>query len=181
MNITYSGNGCFVLKAGKSATMAFEPGDDFGDKVTCSTFSSGKVNEKVKTDRSLYLPGEYEIGGILVRSLYTDDRTNVVFKVTFEDIALAHFGNIGDLPIGNFFEELGENVSVAIIHASENFDSKKIKTLLDKVGPRYVLVTGDEIHTKGLIDNLAAKKAEDNTINITKASLNEDRMDVILF
>ena len=181
MNITHSGNGVFVLKHGKNASMEFEPDSGFGDEVTCATFSSGKVDEKVKTDKALYLPGEYEIAGILVRGLYTDNRANVVFKVTTDDIALAHFGNIADVPEGAFFEELGENVSVAIIQVSEGFDAKKAKALLDKVGPRYVLVSGDEGQYKELIDSVGAKKAEEDKLSVSKSALAEDRMDVILY
>ena len=113
MKIQFFGGSSFLVET-KSAKVAFDPADKKMGKVDIMTSSMGK-EVSLEAKKLLTLPGEYEISGVLVRGFHTNDDKNTVFKITLEDVVVAHFGNLPGMPKSSFFDALGENVDVALI------------------------------------------------------------------
>jgi hypothetical protein len=70
------------------------------------------------------VPGEFEVSGILAQGLFTDDQSNVAYKVVLDETAFVHFGNLKEVPTADFYEKLGENVDVIILALNSDFDDK---------------------------------------------------------
>ena len=117
---------------------------------------------------------------MLAQGFFTDNRTNVAYKIVVEETALLHFGALKEVPMADFFEKLGENVDVVVIALSETFDDTKAKALIDKLDPRMVLLTGDETYFAGMTAKAGAKAAEEAVLNITKSGLSDDKTDIII-
>ena len=180
MKITYQGQNGFLLEANKSKVICNPPADfdtdvEFATNSVPNQDASGFEAKKV-----LSLPGEFEISKILVKGIYSDNRENVVFKIVSDDIAIAHMGAMTEIPTSKWLEDLGENVSLIMITVSEKLNARDAKELIDKIDPRYALVTGDATQFPKLTE-LGGQTSEEPTVTLSKSSLSEDRTDILLF
>ncbi len=180
MKITHHSNNTFLVED-KKVKIVCNPDENFDQNVEFATLSNPEGGTiKGETKKILHLPGEFEISKILVKGIFSNSRNNVIFKIVADDIAIAHLGNITELPTSQWFEKLGENVSLIMLNVSDEFDAKKAKELIEKIDPRYALVTGDAGQFPKLAE-MGAQTPEDKSVNLTRASLGEDRTDILLF
>ncbi len=179
MEIQYNGEQSFLLK-GKTAKCIFNPTENSTENVDFALFSAEELKSKIKTKRNLYLPGEFEISGALIQGFYTDDNENIVYKVVLDDIAIISFGGIKSIPEGDFFQNLGDTVDIALVNLSSDFDEKKAKELLEKIEPRMAILGGDVSYFPKMVENIGAKNIEDNPIKISKSSLSNEKTEVVI-
>ena len=113
MEITWYGLSCFRLTGRGQSSIITDPYADTlglpslkirGDVVTVSHNSSGHNNADGISGkrRTLTGPGEYEIGGVFVTGIATneDDESlaNVLFLFDFGDLTIAHLGDMAEVP-----------------------------------------------------------------------------------
>ena len=180
MKVTHQGQNGFLVED-KKVSVVCNPADDFAKAVEFTTLSNPEGGEaNFETKKVLHLPGEFEISKILVKGIFSDQRKNVVFKIVSDDIAVANLGSIEEIPDSSWFENLGENVSLVMLTVSEKMDAKKAKDLIEKIDPRYALITGDQNQFPKLKE-MGAQIPEENSVTVNKTSLAEDRTDILLF
>jgi hypothetical protein len=178
MKIQFFGSSSFLVE-GKSAKIAFDPADEKVGAVDIATHSSGE-EMSVEAKKELTLPGEYEISGVLVRAFHTHGETNTVFKATMEDVVIAHFGNLPGMPKAAFFDELGENVDVALLTLRDDFDAKSAKDFLEKVDPRMVIFGGNAAIFPRIVELFNAKILPESEISVSRSSLPSDTTEFVI-
>ncbi len=129
MELTWHGHSCFRLTQRRKSTIVTDPYDHKAvgyaplklraDVVTVSTNAPGhNYTKAVKGARHiLNSPGEYEIGGVFITAIRIDDketRRNIIFAFDYEDITIAHLGNLKRVPTQAELESLG-HVDVALV------------------------------------------------------------------
>lgn len=142
-------------------------------------YSKPEAAQTYSTGKNLDLPGEYEIREILVSSFYSEARSNLVFKVVTEDLAIIHFGNLTEAPLSDLFEKLGENIDVIIITISENFDAKKAKALIEKIDPRMAILIGETAQTAPIKEMMTVTPSE-SPFELKRSNLSEDKTEVVV-
>ena len=178
MKIQFFGGTTFGV-FGKSARIMFDPTTETAqENLDFVTFANGKDIKSITTKKSLTLPGEFEISNVLVRGI-SSRLENTVYKVVFEDMAIAHFGNLAETPSSKFFETLGENVDIVLINISEKFPLKKIKDVLESVDPRMVIFGGDSQFFPQITEEFGAQTVEENPHTISRSQLSEEKTDYL--
>lgn len=181
MKIQFYGDGCFQIET-KDDAVVFNPNKNFeGENADVAFLTSGEVHPDPvpNVKKTLSLPGEFEISGILIRGFYSDDQKDVLFKVIFDDVAYVYLGNITQKPSTEVLKKLGENVDVIFINASEAFPAKDIRKTLEEIDPRVAFVGGDSAQFPKMVEQ-GAKMESDNSMVISKGTLNEDKMDIVI-
>lgn len=128
MEITWIGRGCFRLRGREGAVVTDPCSPDSGHRV--SKLSADVVTMSHRDDPGysyrklvpgsalqLDAPGEYEIGGILVRGIALREEgggRNVVFVSELEGVRIAHLGLLKEPPTNSLVTEL-ENVDVVLV------------------------------------------------------------------
>lgn len=178
MKIQFFGGSSFLVE-GKSAKIAFDPGDKKLGKVDITTSSTGE-EVSLEAKKLLTLPGEYEISGVLVRGFHTHGDTNTVFKIVLDDIVVAHFGNLPGMPTAEFFDRLGENVDIALLTLRDDFDAKSAKDFLEKVDPRMVIFGGNAGIYPRIVELFNAKVLPESSISPSRSSLPTDTTEFVI-
>ena len=178
MKIQFFGGSSFLVE-GKTAKIAFDLADAKLGKVDIAMSSTGE-ELAIETKKALTLPGEYDISGVLVRGFHTHGDTNTVFKITMEDVVIAHFGTLPGMPKVDFFNELGENVDVALLTLREGFDVKVAKEFLEKVDPRMVIFGGDPVVFPKIVELFNAKIAPESDVSVSRTSLPSEATDFVI-
>ncbi len=129
MELTWHGHSCFRLTQRRKSTIVTDPYDHKAvgyaplklraDVVTVSTDAPGHNYIKaVKGARHILNgPGEYEIGGVFITAIRIDGKKghrSVIFAFDYEDITIAHLGNLKRVPTQSELESLGR-VDVALV------------------------------------------------------------------
>lgn len=179
MKIQSEGGSSLRLSTKKNQII-FNPLSAPTGEVDIIGLSEPKSTSVFATKKLFNLPGEYEVSGVLAQGFFTDDQSNVAYKVVVEEIAVVHFGNLKEVPTADFYEKLGENVDLIVLALNDDFDDKKAKMLIDKLDPRMVIVIGDSTYFTGMIDKTGAKMAEEEVITITKTGFSDDKTEVII-
>ncbi len=179
MKIQFQGQNTFSVQ-GSNTSFVFDPQESFNaevDFVTDSgTYSEGA--QKVKSQKILNLPGEFEISGVAIRSFYSGTK-NVVFKTVVDNISIVHFGTLTEDPKAELLKGLGENVDVVLVNVNENYTPKQAKQLIEKLDPRLALIGGDQAFFPKMID-MGAKLEAEKSITISQNMLNEEKTDVLV-
>ncbi len=175
-----SEGGSSLQISNKANQVLFNPVSAASGETDILALSEPQKKSDMPSKKMFNLPGEYEVSGILAQGFYTDDRTNIAYKVVVEEVAVVHFGNLKEVPTADFFEKLGENVDIIVLALNADFDDKKAKTLIDKLDPRMALVIGDETYFAGMKDKAGAKTAEEEVLNVSKSGLSDDKTDVLI-
>lgn len=179
MKIQTQGGSSLILSS-KGNQMVFNPSTTPKGESDFVALSVPGAETDVPAKKVFNTPGEFEVSGILAQGFFTDERTNVVYKAVLDDLAVAYFGALTEVPGSAFFEALGENVDVAVIPVTEQFDDKKAKGLIDKIDPRMAIIIGDSTYFAGMTANAGAKVAEENPMTVSKSLLSDDKTDVII-
>ncbi|NCP67148.1 hypothetical protein GW756_03225 [bacterium] len=175
-----SEGGSSLRLSNKKNQIIFNPLSTPSGEVDIIALSEPKTTTELNSKKLFNLPGEFEVSGILAQGFFTDDQTNVAYKVVVEEVAVVHFGNLKEVPTSDFFEKLGENVDVIVLALNENFDDKKAKILMDKLDPRMVILIGDSTYFAAMTAKTGAKMAEEEALTLTKSGLSDDKTDVII-
>jgi L-ascorbate metabolism protein UlaG (beta-lactamase superfamily) len=178
MKIQFFGNSSFLIE-GKSAKVAFDLADAKVGKVDIATNSKGE-DLAVEAKKMLTLPGEYDISGVLVRGFHTHDDKNTVFKITMEDVVIAHFGDLPSMPKATFFDAIGENVDVALLTLREGFDAKSAKEFLEKVDPRMVIFGGDVTAFPKIVELFNAKFLPESDVSVSRTNLPSEATNFVI-
>ncbi|MGQ0601542.1 MAG: MBL fold metallo-hydrolase [Anaerolineales bacterium] len=135
MEIVWHGHSCFRMIERGMAAVVTDPFDDsigYGslklkaDIVTVSHEAPGHSHlDAVKGGgvHTITGPGEYEIGGVFITGLSTDDnkkkksadgKGNTVYVFDFDGLTVCHLGDLNHVPTQTQIETLG-NVDVALV------------------------------------------------------------------
>ena len=179
MKIQFFGNQTFLID-GKNAKAGLNPTADIESDIALINQPSFDTPKDIVAKKVLSLPGEFEASGVLINALPTDGHTNTVFKFDMDDIVCAHLGNLKDLPLSKFYEELGENVDILFLPLSEDIKGKQAKEIFEKVSPRVTFVCGDQALFPEAIEKCGAKVLEESSIKMTRSQFSDDAMEVYI-
>jgi len=214
MQIQWLGQSCFKIQTknnGQEITIITDPydGSDIGLKALKLTADIVTVShnhndhnhiDAVKGDPFVILTaGEYETKGVLVFGMpaYHDnkegkERGNItIFKISTEDITIAHFGDLGHDLNSDFLESLG-NIDILLlpIGGTYTIDAKKASEIISAIEPRIVIPMHYQI--PGLKLEAKLNSAEDlvkasglpsekmDKLKITKKDLPQDETKIII-
>lgn len=179
MKIQFHEQNSFQIE-GKNNKVLLDPVTENLNEVDLVLHSGGNNNIKNNAKKALILPGEFEISNILVKGFYTENKQNIVYKFTLDEITCAAFGGLEEVPNTKLLENLGENIDIAFINLSESFNDKKAKDLIEKTEPRMVILGGDSAYFAKMTENSGAKTAEENPLKIKKSELSAEKTEILI-
>jgi L-ascorbate metabolism protein UlaG (beta-lactamase superfamily) len=157
MEITWFGHACFRLTERGMATVVTDPFDskEIGyeplklkaDILTVSQDTPGHNQiHAVKGDPyTITGPGEFEIGGVFITGVQTNGHTkketdprNTLFVFDYNNITVAHLGNINRVPAQAEIEALG-NVKIALVPVGGSFTSEKLSEVISLLEPNIII------------------------------------------
>ncbi|MBN2048514.1 MAG: MBL fold metallo-hydrolase [Anaerolineaceae bacterium] len=155
MDITWFGHSCFMLTEKGCATLVTDPYnasivghkklDVAADIVTISHHSPGHDHvAAIKGDPFVIDgPGEYEFGDVFVVGVQTDrnlpEERNTVYVYHYNDLAVAHLGNVSRIPNQSELEALG-NIDIALIPVGgQSWTASQAAELVSIIAPSYVI------------------------------------------
>jgi L-ascorbate metabolism protein UlaG (beta-lactamase superfamily) len=156
MEIYWLGHGCFRLR-GRDATVLMDPcspatgyriGKVNADLVTISRNMPANSNrEAVQGDaKFLERPGEYEVEGVLVTAIATDEKDrddgfsrNIAYVADIDDIRVCHLGDIQQVPTGDEVEELTCDVLLIPVGGGPVLNAEKAAEIVSLLDPRIVI------------------------------------------
>lgn len=160
MEITWYGHSCFRLMERGMAAVVTDPYDDSigypslklkADIVTISHDAPGHNNvDAVKGEkRALTSPGEYEIGGVFVTGIATDqlgrkrkpeDRPNTLYLFDYEGLTVCHLGDLNHVPTQAQIEALGAvDVALVPVGAGGGLNSAQAAEVISLIEPSIVI------------------------------------------
>lgn len=208
MHITWLGQACFKIQ-GKEATIVTDPYDSKiglklprlnADIVTISHSHYDHNNVKAVSGQPFVIdtPGEYEIKKVFIWGIpsWHDNKegasrgANTIFIYQFEDIKLAHLGDLGTTLTDEQLEKL-EGVDILLIPVGGIYtiDGKKATEVINQVEPRIVIpmhykipglkIKLDEVDK--FCNEMGVKKnGPEEKLKITKKDLPADEVKVII-
>lgn len=157
MEITWYGHACFRLTERGLATVVTDPFDpkEIGyeslklkaDILTVSQNTPGHNNlSAVKGDPyTITGPGEFEIGSVFITGVQTNghskkdtDPRNTLFVFDYNNITVAHLGNINRVPSQSEIEALG-NVKIALVPVGGSIASEKLTEVIRLLEPNILI------------------------------------------
>lgn len=178
MKINFAGDRGFVVEVGKKVRFGFDVNNEDSELDFLMVSSEEVQNTAAK--KVLNLPGEFEISDVLITGLFTDERSNTVFKTFADDISLVHMGHVQAAPKSEFFEKLGESVDVLLVHTSEDFKVKALKDLVNKIDPRVLIVSGDTAFLPEAKEAFNAKILEQNSLKVSRSKFSDDQTEAYI-
>jgi len=175
-----SQGGSSLIVSNKNVQVAFNPSAAPEGTTDFVALAEPESSTTVEAKRVFNTPGEFEVSGVLAEGFFTDNRSNVVYKIVMDDVAVVHFGVARAVPGPEFFERIGENIDVIILTLGGEFDDKAAKALIDKIDPRMAILIGDNAVFPKMVANAGAKMPEETPLNVSKSSLSDDKTDVII-
>lgn len=160
MDITWLGHACIRLR-GKEGTVLMDPcgrstgytiGKQTADIVTTSQQDAehSSIESISLPYRLLNAPGEYEVGGILVRGIQTHPQNkdgngakparNVAFVVELDDLRVCHLGDLDHTPKQSEIEELSDiDVLLTSVGGHGALDAAGAAEVISMLEPRVVV------------------------------------------
>lgn len=157
MEITWFGHACFRLTERGLATVVTDPFDakETGyeplklkaDILTISQNTPGHNNTAaVKGDPyTITGPGEFEIGSVFITGVQTNghskkegDPRNTLFVFDYNNITVAHLGNINRVPTQSEVEALG-NVKIALVPVGGTCPPEKLSEVISLLEPNIII------------------------------------------
>lgn len=205
MEITWYGLSCFRLTGRGQASIITDPyGDSLGlsplkvrgDVVTISHNSPGHNHAAGVSGRRRTLtgPGEYEIGGVFVTGIATNEGdeslANVLFLFDFGDLTIAHLGDMTEVPTQTKIEAL-EQVDVLLVPVGggRSLNAAQAAELVSMLEPHIVVPM--HYHIPGLKAELdgvdrflkemgVSAPEEEASIKVTRSAISEETTVVLL-
>ncbi len=157
MEITWFGHACFRLTERGLATVVTDPfnSPEIGyeplklkaDILTVSQDTPGHNHiDSVKGNPyTITGPGEFEIGGVFITGVQTNGHTkketdprNTLFVFDYNNITVAHLGNITKVPAQAEIEALG-NVKIALVPIGGSFADEKLTEVISLLEPNIII------------------------------------------
>ena len=205
MEITWYGLSCFRLSGRGLASFVTDPYDNStglpvlkmrGDVVTISHDSRGHNYAAAVSGRrhALTGPGEYEIGGVFVTGIATNEKdsslANVLFVFNFGDVTVAHLGDMAIVPTQTKIEAL-EQVDVLLVPVGggKSLNAAQAAELVSMLEPRIVVpmhysIPGLKIELNDVdrfLKEMGVNKPEEEaTLRVNRAALSEETQVVLL-
>lgn len=205
MEITWYGLSCFRLTGRGQASIITDPYDDKlglpplkirGDVVTVSHNSPGHNNaEGISAKRrTLTGPGEYEIGGVFVTGIATNEDNeslaNVLFLFDFGDLTIAHLGDMAEVPNQTKIEAL-EQVDVLLVPVGggNSLNAAQAAELVSMLEPHIVIPMHYELPgLKPELDGVdrflkemgVSRPEEETTLKVSRTAISEETTVVLL-
>jgi L-ascorbate metabolism protein UlaG (beta-lactamase superfamily) len=207
MEIYWLGHGCFRVR-GKEATVVTDPctpatgykiGKIPGDIVTISRDNPTNNNrDAVQGEpRVIYRPGEYEIAGVMVTAINTDETPredgfsrNVAFVADIDDIRVCHLGDIQTVPAGDELEELASDILLIPVGGGNVLGAEKAAQIVTLLEPKIVIpmlykteaATASDLQpVDRFIKEMGSEaKAAEQRLSITRGGLPHDTTVVLL-
>ena len=208
MNITWLGQACFKIQ-GKEVTIITDPYDGkIGLKlprlnaeiVTISHNNYDHNNIKAVSGQPFIIdtPGEYEIKKVFIWGIPSwhdnkegaDRGANTIFIYQFEDIKLAHLGDLGTTLSNGQLEKL-EGVDILLIPVGGVYtiDGKKAAEVVNQIEPRIVIPMHYKIPNLKIkleaVDKFCSemgvkKNGPEEKLKITKKDLPAEEIKIII-
>ncbi|MGD2077227.1 MAG: MBL fold metallo-hydrolase [Chloroflexota bacterium] len=205
MEITWYGLSCFRLTGRGQASIITDPYDDSlglpslklrADVVTISHDSNGHNYEAGVGGkrRTLTGPGEYEIGGVFVTGIATNEEkeamANVLFLFDFGDVTIAHLGDMAEVPNQTKIEAL-EQVDVLLVPVGggNSLNAAQAAELVSMLEPHIVIPMHYSIpDLKPELDDVdrflkemgVSRPEEETSIRVTRSAISEESTVVLL-
>jgi len=205
MEITWYGLSCFRLTGRGQASIITDPYADTlglpslkirGDVVTVSHNSAGHNNADGISGkrRTLTGPGEYEIGGVFVTGIATneDDESlaNVLFLFDFGDLTIAHLGDMAEVPNQTKIEAL-EQVDVLLVPVGggNSLNAAQAAELVSMLEPHIVIPMHYELPgLKPELDGVdrflkemgVNRPEEESSLKVSRTAISEETTVVLL-
>ena len=155
MEITWYGLSCFRLTDRGQTTIVTDPYNGRlglpalklkGDVVTISHDASGHNDESAVANRlhSLNGPGEYEIGGVFITGIATnqnvDTSENILYLFDYGGVTIAHLGDMTKVPTQTQIEALEEvNVLLVPVGGGNSLNAAQAAELVSMLEPNIVV------------------------------------------
>ena len=153
MEISWYGLSCFRITERQHATVITDPFDASiglnvpklkGDIVTTSHAAGGHNNAAAVPGHLHVLsgPGEYEIGNVFVTGIaaHANKRRNVVFRLDFDGLTVAHLGDVSKILNQQQIESLGQvNVLLLPVGGGTTLNATQAAELVSLIEPNYVI------------------------------------------
>lgn len=160
MDIYWYGLSCFRLVERNKAAIITDPfSEGFGytvkkldaDVVTVSHDAPGHNNPKMakglNPNHLLTGPGEYEIGGVFITGIVPADRKrreqgdrNVIYHFDFENVTVAHLGDLHFVPSQATMESLsGVDVALVPVGGGKGLNAAQAAEVVSLLEPRLVI------------------------------------------
>jgi L-ascorbate metabolism protein UlaG (beta-lactamase superfamily) len=207
MEIYWLGHGCFRLR-GKEATVLTDPctsatgykiGKVQADIVTISRDNPvNKNTDAVQGEpRIVSRPGEYEIAGVMVTAINTDESPredgfskNIAYVADIDDIRVCHLGDIQTVPAGDELEELASDILLVPVGGGSFLGAEKAAQIVTLLEPKIVIpmlyktdasTAGDLEPIDRFIKEMGSEpKAPEGRLTITRGGLPHDTTLVLL-
>lgn len=179
MKIQFLGEQTFRIEGKKSVTV-YNPKTTKASDVALFNKPSHEAPELEGAKKALSLPGEYEVAGALITGIFTDQQSNVAFKVDLDEIVCAHVGTLKELPNSKFYDELGENVDVLFLPLNENIKGKQAREIIENISPRMAFLAGDTSFFPEAREVTGAKLLEESEIKIARAQFSDDVSEIFI-
>jgi L-ascorbate metabolism protein UlaG (beta-lactamase superfamily) len=205
MEVTWYGLSCFRLTGRGQASIITDPYDDSlglpalklrGDVVTVSHNSPGHNNAAgiSAKHRTLTGPGEYEIGGVFVTGIATNEdnesQANVLFLFDFGDVTVAHLGEMAEVPNQTKIEAL-EQVDVLLVPVGggNSLNAAQAAELVSMLEPHIVIPMHYDLPgLKPELDGVdrflkemgMTRPEEETTLRVSRSAISEETAVVLL-
>lgn len=207
MDITYNGHACFTIRAASGQTVVIDPYDPaatglksarlVGDLVLSThphpdhNYFAGVSNaEAGKEVFRISGPGEYEVGGVLVRGInsYHDESKgsqrgrNTIYIINIEGVNVCHLGDLGQKKLTETqLEDIGD-VDVLLIPVGGIFtiDAKDAMEIIAQINPKIVIPmhykTPELKYELGNVDEFVKQMGITNIETVKKLPVKKDRL-----
>ncbi len=212
LNILYHGLSCFEIEAksagGGTITLVADPYNTKGTGLRLPRTLSANIltisrdndlhnnaEAVAKPELVITEPGEYEKGGVFVYGIPSKadgekkDKPSVICRYEFEDIVVAHLGDLTHSLTDEEFSAL-ENVDILLlpVGGGESLDYKKAAEIANQIEPRMIIpmhyaMPGLEIKldpVEKFLKEYGAKSETMNKLKIAKKDLLEEDTKVVI-
>ncbi len=210
MIITWCGHSCFKIqnKLNDGVTLTTDPFDkEIGlkppafesDIVTVSHDHADHNNVKVLRGNPFVIDsaGEYDVKGVAVHGVETfhdskkgkDRGVNVIYKISMDDIIMAHLGDLGHALTEKQLEVLvGIDILFVPVGGKYTLDAKGAVAVVSQIEPRIVIpmhyktdkLKMDLDGVEGFVKELGIKPTNEAKLKITKKDLPQDDMELVI-
>lgn len=205
MEIIWYGQSCFRLSERGQAIVVTDPYSETnglpplkvrGDVVTISHNSPSHNNvDAVQGNRhALNGPGEYEIGGVFINGIATNEQAdqieNVLFLFDYGYLTIAHLGDMAKVPAQTKIEAL-EQVDILLVPVGggKSLNAAQASELVSMLEPRIVIPM--HYHIPGLEGDLedverflkemgVSRPEEESSLKISSSSLSDETQVILL-
>jgi len=211
MIITYIGHSCFKIQdktGSEGITVVTDPfANSVGLKIpnfeaniiTVSHDHHDHNNIKALRGQPFIInsAGEYDIHGVMIEGIeaYHDSQQgeklgkNIMYRIEFDDITIAHLGDLGHILDNKQLEKLvGTDILLIPVGGKYTLDATKAVEVVSQIEPRIVIpmhykVAGSKVDIDGVekfTKEMGVKPTEEEKLKISKKDLPQEDMELVI-